>query len=189
MSSHSSPSFFMGNASSDAHEPAGVTTAAALQEAFVLLHDPQVDAGGRRQAFNMLQKEYAPNLKGTPEYAAALAALFQQRFEPWAPADTLNGGDEGSAADADDERSRRSCLSDDVIADRIRGCIFGCALGDAVGLATEFMSSAEVRLKYGDDESRFFPGAEVFPDTHRMVFPAGTFGVMLHQMWGVFALK
>ena len=40
------------------------------------------------------------------------------------------------------------------------------------GLATEFMSAEEARLKYGPTHV-FEPGAEVFPDTHRMVFPAG----------------
>mgnify|MGYP002387337652 CR=1 FL=1 len=34
--------------------------------------------------------------------------------------------------------------------DQILGCIYGNALGDAIGLATEFMDSKEVKKVFGD---------------------------------------
>lgn len=43
--------------------------------------------------------------------------------------------------------------------DRIRGCVFGQALGDAVGLATEFLAEPEVQAAYG---ARPIP----FPNDH-----------------------
>ena len=55
----------------------------------------------------------------------------------------------------------------------MRGCIFGAALGDAVGLATEFLTKEVVEEHYnrGDD---WKPGrAGVYADTHRMTFPRG----------------
>ena len=58
-----------------------------------------------------------------------------------------------------------------MLADRIRGTLFGAALGDAAGLATEFLSSAEARAFYG--EADFRPGRPVYPDEHRMMWCAG----------------
>eukprot|EP00729_Bicosta_minor_P024380 gene24380-15013_t len=127
-----------------------------LQQAFVLPHDPAVGAGGRRAAFNLLQQEYAPNLKGTQEYAAVLKALFDQRFTPW---HSVTPALKQSATSWSSAGIAIPILSDEILADRIRGCIFGCALGDAVGLATEFMSAEEARLKYGPTHV-FEPGAE-----------------------------
>eukprot|EP00026_Physarum_polycephalum_P003546 Phypoly_transcript_03559.p1 GENE.Phypoly_transcript_03559~~Phypoly_transcript_03559.p1 ORF type:complete len:574 (+),score=104.59 Phypoly_transcript_03559:204-1724(+) len=42
-----------------------------------------------------------------------------------------------------------ACYQNKVI-DRILGCIYGNALGDAVGLATEFMTKAEIKKAYGN---------------------------------------
>jgi len=63
----------MGNSSSLSHSTGSTEE---LQQAFVLLHDPAVGAEGRRAAFNLLQQEYAPNLKGTQEYAAVLKVHY-----------------------------------------------------------------------------------------------------------------
>jgi ADP-ribosylglycohydrolase len=60
----------------------------------------------------------------------------------------------------------------DAIADRVRGLVFGAALGDSIGLATEFMTREEINEKYPADHI-FRPGVDVYPDTHRMNFPRG----------------
>lgn len=54
---------------------------------------------------------------------------------------------------------------------RIRGCIVGQAVGDAVGLATEFMLPDQVRRCYGD--LRSYLHAQRFVDPHRARFPRG----------------
>ncbi|CAE7349346.1 unnamed protein product [Symbiodinium natans] len=63
-------------------------------------------------------------------------------------------------------------LDAEVLADRVRGALFGAALGDAAGLATEFLSAAEAREFYGP-EADFRPGRALFPDEHRMMWCAG----------------
>lgn len=50
---------------------------------------------------------------------------------------------------ASSHRSSRSTIGtwlgpQEQLADRVRGCLFGAALGDAAGLSAEFMSKAEV---------------------------------------------
>jgi len=42
-----------------------------------------------------------------------------------------------------------SCLSREVLLDRIAGAIFGNCIGDAIGLATEFMDRETAKSKYG----------------------------------------
>ena len=59
-----------------------------------------------------------------------------------------------------------------VLADRVRGALFGAALGDAAGLATEFLSAAQAKEFYGS-EADFRPGRAVFPDEHRMMWCPG----------------
>lgn len=59
-----------------------------------------------------------------------------------------------------------------MTADRMRGALFGAALGDACGLATEFLSQQRVAEFYGGG-FHFRPGCAVYPDTHRGFFPKG----------------
>ncbi|KAF2996855.1 hypothetical protein E8E13_004092 [Curvularia kusanoi] len=56
--------------------------------------------------------------------------------------------------------------------DKIFGCIIGSALGDAVGLYTEFLSKIQSKRAYPDRTfSLVEPVTRIFPDTHRLQFP------------------
>ena len=56
-------------------------------------------------------------------------------------------------------------VSRDVVIDRIRGCIYGNALGDAMGLATEFLSKDEAKKKYPGTGP--IPFSKIAQDFHR----------------------
>ncbi|CAG8579006.1 2067_t:CDS:2 [Funneliformis mosseae] len=62
-----------------------------------------------------------------------------------------------------------SKLSLDEIYDKMKGCIYGAALGDAIGLAAEFMSKAAARKLYGIGPIAFGSekGYEFYIDQHR----------------------
>ncbi|CAG8627633.1 2618_t:CDS:2 [Acaulospora morrowiae] len=62
-----------------------------------------------------------------------------------------------------------SKLSREEIYDRLKGCIFGAAIGDAVGLATEFMTKQMARQIYGIGPIAFGndKGYEFYVDRHR----------------------
>ncbi|KAJ3160140.1 hypothetical protein HDU86_000976 [Geranomyces michiganensis] len=59
-----------------------------------------------------------------------------------------------------------------IIRDKIRGCIFGSALGDAMGLATEFMSKNTAYAIYGDTPLSF---DRFYMDSHRQNWIPGDF--------------
>ena len=109
----------------------------------------------RRQAFQRLQKTLAPGRLGAADLLSVVAEVERLRFEPW-PAPP----------------SGATCLRREALADRVRGTVFGAALGDAAGLATEFLSKEEAVEFYGPNAD-FQPGQEVFPDEHRMMWCAG----------------
>ena len=52
-----------------------------------------------------------------------------------------------------------------VVIDRIKGCLYGNALGDAMGLATEFMDKLEVKKYYKG--SGPIPFQDIVSDFHR----------------------
>lgn len=58
-----------------------------------------------------------------------------------------------------------SGLSAAELVDKIRGIVWGAALGDAVGLSTEFMEKSEAKLKYSDP--RLLSPATRYEDKHR----------------------
>ncbi|KAG0330475.1 hypothetical protein BGZ99_003046 [Dissophora globulifera] len=64
-----------------------------------------------------------------------------------------------------------STLTNAQLRDRIRGCIFGCAVGDAYGLATEFMTKRTAVRLYGNGPIAFGrePGYPVWEDDHRHI--------------------
>jgi ADP-ribosylglycohydrolase len=44
---------------------------------------------------------------------------------------------------------------------KYKGCLFGLAVGDALGAAVEFMSSSEIKIKYGEAGIPDFQGTTV----------------------------
>ncbi|KAF9903791.1 hypothetical protein EC991_003349 [Linnemannia zychae] len=64
-----------------------------------------------------------------------------------------------------------STLATTAIRDRIRGCLFGNAIGDAYGLATEFMITRVAKELYGNGPIAFGtdPGYPVWEDHHRLI--------------------
>ena len=61
-------------------------------------------------------------------------------------------------------------LTNDM-ADRIRGCIFGQAVGDALGLGTEFMTHEQVRKCYPTGLARY---EQIVQDRHRSRWERGS---------------
>jgi hypothetical protein len=55
-----------------------------------------------------------------------------------------------------------------AVIDKIYGCIIGSALGDTIGLYTEFMTKAQSAQVYADRQFRLVePATELYPDSHR----------------------
>ena len=59
----------------------------------------------------------------------------------------------------------------ETIKDRIKGCVYGQAIGDALGLGTEFMSCEEVRRCYPDGLERY---DQMVRDDHRSRWKPGS---------------
>eukprot|EP01117_Protostelium_nocturnum_P003581 TRINITY_DN1476_c0_g1_i1.p1 TRINITY_DN1476_c0_g1~~TRINITY_DN1476_c0_g1_i1.p1 ORF type:complete len:786 (+),score=280.57 TRINITY_DN1476_c0_g1_i1:301-2658(+) len=61
-------------------------------------------------------------------------------------------------------------LGSEQLRDRIKGCIFGAAVGDAIGLATEFLSKIEAQFHYYDQPIEY---STFIRDRHRSAFTPG----------------
>lgn len=59
----------------------------------------------------------------------------------------------------------------ELLLDRMAGCLYGNALGDAIGLSTEFMTKDMANFYY--DTERSFDCRAFVPDAHRTHFEAG----------------
>ncbi|CAO3573638.1 unnamed protein product [Mortierella alpina] len=77
-----------------------------------------------------------------------------------------------------------STLTKEQIRDRILGCLYGNAVGDAYGLATEFMTKKAARERYGNGPIEFGAdqGYPVWLDTHRSKWDRNDFTDDTDQM-------
>eukprot|EP00928_Gymnodinium_smaydae_P077453 TRINITY_DN6080_c0_g1_i2.p1 TRINITY_DN6080_c0_g1~~TRINITY_DN6080_c0_g1_i2.p1 ORF type:complete len:417 (+),score=83.21 TRINITY_DN6080_c0_g1_i2:64-1251(+) len=127
----------------------------STQEDLLCLKSQAATLEKRQAAFERLRQTLTKSLHPA-ELLKAVAAVDSQRFDPlWQKPD-----------------SSATTLDAITLADRVRGCIFGAALGDAAGLAAEFLSPSQVADYYGESPD-FTPGREVFPDEHRMMWCRG----------------
>ena len=127
----------------------------SVQEDLQKLKTSSAKSRPRREAFQRLQKSLGCQRLSPAELLSAVAQVEALRFDLW-PKPPVGA----------------SSLSPEVLADRVKGALFGAALGDAAGLAAEFLSGDETLEFYGQDAD-FRPGCEVFPDEHRMMWCAG----------------
>mmetsp|Transcript_8887 Transcript_8887/g.13671 ORF Transcript_8887/g.13671 Transcript_8887/m.13671 type:complete len:436 (-) Transcript_8887:481-1788(-) len=127
-----------------------------------ILADSSTSQEERRAPFIRLQRKFSPNRHqrvGTEQdYAKEVARVFSLRFPIW-PAPPVH-------VTHFYPRCRHR------LSDAIRGCIYGAALGDAMGIATEFLSRKTVELHY-DPDFDFLPGSKVYSDMHRLSFAPG----------------
>ena len=55
-----------------------------------------------------------------------------------------------------------------TVVDKIYGCIIGSALGDTIGLYTEFLTKSQTKEIYKDRKFQLVePATELYPDSHR----------------------
>ena len=120
-----------------------------------VLADASYPIPRRTQAFLKLRDHFCPPPEPRQQQAA-VAAVDAQRFALW-PAPPPDA----------------SSLDRIRLADRVRGLVFGAALGDATGLATEFLSRAEVDDFYGPGFEFAPQPPRLRPDTHRVMWCAG----------------
>lgn len=125
-----------------------------LDNDFLILCDDSLSLKERTKSFVALQNYYVPNTQFLPTYSNELARLFALKYESWA------------------EKSYILTNRKGVVRDAVKGCLFGNALGDATGLATEFLSKQRIEEYYGPSFT-FSPGCSVFPDVHRVSFTPG----------------
>jgi len=128
-----------------------------VMEAMSVLSNQSTSQAERRAHFDWLRGHLAPDTSRSQAYSDELSRVFALRLPKWPePAGTSSWSP---------TQKRR-------LADSIRGCLFGAALGDAAGLATEFLDKSTIVSHYGSGYS-YAPGCKVFADSHRISFPSG----------------
>ncbi|KAL3920320.1 MAG: hypothetical protein SGPRY_005294 [Prymnesium sp.] len=131
------------------------TRSEQVSEALRVLTDKAAPIGEKTAALAFVRGRILYRLT-EKEKMAAIAAVSAERYPMWPrrPHDA-------------------SRLADDVLADKIRGLVFGAALGDATGLATEFLTHSQVEEFYGDGFAFSPRSSKLFPDTHRLMWLPG----------------
>ena len=146
---------------------------AALREAFLVLAnekgDDGISLGKRHDAFRLLQSSYAQDTSKSASYSEELQRVFALRYDEWK---------KSPLGELESNMSSIRLESKTIINDKIRGCLFGAALGDATGLATEFLSKSTIQKHYS--EVTLSPlciksnnTSSIYPDLHRCCFPPG----------------
>mmetsp|Transcript_127436 Transcript_127436/g.248325 ORF Transcript_127436/g.248325 Transcript_127436/m.248325 type:complete len:501 (+) Transcript_127436:58-1560(+) len=115
-----------------------------------------------RKAFVRLRSHLAPAALTAQQRMVAITRVDQQRFATWNP----------EMCATTDATNRTAAIAQ--LSDCMRGLLFGAALGDAMGVNTEFLSKQEVQQYYGSTNVSFRPMMQhVFPDDHRVMFCLG----------------
>lgn len=109
----------------------------------------------KEAAFQRLRNHFSPQKVQSQHLLESCARIERQRFPLWP------------------QHPSKSKLPMNVLADRIRGLVFGCALGDSCGLATEFLSSQQIKDYYGRSFNFCPKPKKMFPDTHRIMWSPG----------------
>mmetsp|Transcript_20602 Transcript_20602/g.53242 ORF Transcript_20602/g.53242 Transcript_20602/m.53242 type:complete len:437 (-) Transcript_20602:139-1449(-) len=140
----------------------GSTTSRCLTDsevsaALAVLGDANAPLPSKASAFDVLRAHFVPSLS-PQEKLAAVAAVSRERYTPWDDSPIPAGA---------------STLSGEELADKVRGLIFGAALGDATGLATEFLNRTQVEGFYGEGFAFSPRPSRLYPDTHRMMWTPG----------------
>ena len=133
-----------------------------LVEAFATLCSPTATLMEKRVAFLLLRQSYVPNTSRSKAYSEEVSRVFSLKFPSW---------ELSSTSPPQITEANRA-----VISSAIRGIIFGCAVGDAAGLATEFLDKNRINSFYFQEiheKFTFYPGCDVFPDSHRVSFTSG----------------
>eukprot|EP00568_Trieres_chinensis_P016905 CAMPEP_0183328436 /NCGR_PEP_ID=MMETSP0160_2-20130417/84278_1 /TAXON_ID=2839 ORGANISM="Odontella Sinensis, Strain Grunow 1884" /NCGR_SAMPLE_ID=MMETSP0160_2 /ASSEMBLY_ACC=CAM_ASM_000250 /LENGTH=550 /DNA_ID=CAMNT_0025496595 /DNA_START=32 /DNA_END=1684 /DNA_ORIENTATION=+ len=145
---------------------------AVVQTLLITLNDKSAPLRDRREAFLSLRSRLVRRA-GPEDLFRAIAKIDERRFELWATDERVLHGD-GYSSGEETGGNRNAASSASALSDMIRGLAFGAAVGDAVGLNTEFLSKRDVERHYGKDASSFRPGMEdIYPDSHRIMWTAG----------------
>lgn len=141
-----------------------------------ILTDANTSQEERREPFLRLWNKFISSNKQTDqEYAKEVSRVFSLRYPIWNNVPPYAPVVTSTSAPATRRISQQHRLSN-----AIRGCIYGAALGDAMGIATEFLSKETVVSHYGPD-CDFIPGlstkssssCNIYADIHRLSFIPG----------------